>query len=385
MSERQWHLSASAISAFKACPYRWFLGYVEGLRKKDDTVAQRQGTNWHGLHEQYENARSAGREHDAAFDVAIEWLNEMYEQVPANKSKTEWATEREILAAAFAAYCWYWGTDQFATIATELKFDLPLHHPATGMPCPPNEVIRVGKIDRVVEHNDGVMQFERKSTSQSIDPDSAYWSKLKLDTQVSFYDLALCDMVQAGIIDDVYGPRTPVRGCLYDVWHRPKLEPKMLTQADTAALIETGEYCGTQFTVSVHQPEDKVESVTVDGWDCEIKPGKKGFAVSEVPPMFGARLLKDICERPEFYFQRREIARTDRERTDSRRQFYAIYRMMRTVVESQHIFQNEQQCDATFRCSYIDVCWQQADVSDGKTPPGFKRIFTETTTTGESR
>jgi hypothetical protein len=40
---------------------------------------------------------------------------------------------------------------------------------------------------------------------------------------------------------------------------------------------------------------------------------RKGFAIRETIGMFGARLLNDIYERPEFYFVRREIARTDAE------------------------------------------------------------------------
>lgn len=381
MSSRQWHLSASAISAFKACPVRWRYGYVEGLRPADDTTALRIGINWHAAHEAYELARVRGLSHTLAFDEAVDWLNEAYKQAPVNKSVETWAVEREIIASAFAAYCWYWGEDQFQTVATEQTFDLPLHHPQTGMPCPSNEVIRVGKIDRVILHNGRIMQLERKSTSKSIDPDSDYWSKLRLDTQVSFYDLAMNDMVEAGMMGD---GNTPVAGCLYDVWHKPKIEPKTLTQAATAELIETKRYCNTEFdVVMLNKPDGTLDRITVDGWGCEIAPGKKGFAVSEVPPMFGARLLADMCERPEFYFQRREVPRTDRDRKAAREQFYAVYRTMREMDKSGHYFQNEQQCDATFRCQYTSICWQNKDVLDGSTPPGFRRIFTDLTT-GES-
>jgi hypothetical protein len=49
--------------------------------------------------------------------------------------------------------------------------------------------------------------------------------------------------------------------------------------------------------------------VNVDGDVCEveIEPGKKGFAIRETIAMYGARLLNDIYERPEFYYVRREI------------------------------------------------------------------------------
>ena len=391
------HLSASAISAFKACPQRFRLAYREGLRPAQDTEAQRMGTNWHALHEVYQNERSEALEmgnspekaEDRAMEAAVDHLNERYAQVPATVTPTEWALEREKLLVSFMGYLWYWQDDPIEVLHSELAFDLPVHHPKTGLPLPTSQAIRVGKIDHVALWQGMIGNVERKSTTRSIDAGSDYWDKAKKDTQVSMYALGFRDMAAAGLLPDAvtshadYDPGR-VGNTLYDVWHKPTIKPAKLTQKDTAAFIESGEYRGAEFTVKVEGEDPPV--VTVDGEEVEVEQGKKGFAIRESVSMYGARLLDDIYERPEFYYARREIARTDKDLEHFRKEVYNIYQAQRTFANTGHWYENEQQCRATFPCAYIPICYGPgADaVCDGETTPdSFKRIFTDLTVGGE--
>lgn len=394
------------MAAFKACPTRFRFGYVEGVRLATDTDSQRMGTNWHALQEDYQNKLAVSlaegcMPEDAgqiAWQHAIDHLNKAYEEIPNGVTANAWAIERAILAYSFAGYVWYYSADTYRTVATEIPFRLPLHHPKTGMPLSSDDVLRVGKIDRMIERGTQYVNVEYKSTASSIAPESDYWAHLRLDTQVGMYVAAARDLQASDQLPGVPADAA-INGTLYDVWHKPQISPKMLTQGDTKTVIETGQYFDTLFTVEVKRKtntpvQEEVKGkmkdvdvwayeVEVDGVDVEVEAGKKedAFAIRETPEMFGARLLADIYERPAFYFRRQEITRTDAEIRGFRVEMYNIYQNMKGMEATGHYFHNEQQCEATFKCPYIPICYHQRDaaVLAGETPEGFKRIFTDLT------
>lgn len=372
-------LSASSISAFKACPTRFRLGYREGLRTSEDTDSQRTGTNWHALHETFANS---GNDMDAV--VAL--LNERYESIPLSKTPEEWEVERQVLLTCFIGYQWYYGEDPIEVIESELAFELPLHMPTTGLPLPLKEVKRHGKIDHLIVWHGMVGPLERKSTASKIEEGSPYWERSQKDTQVSMYALACRDMAKARLMPDsvlTHAMFDPTRfgNTLYDVWHKPTIRPSKLTQAETEAFVTTGDYCDVHFEVLLTNTPN---TLTVDGWSTEIFPGAKEgkYAIKETPGMFAARLLKDIQERPTFYFIRKEIPRTDQDLSKFRVALYNIYQSQKSQSKTGHWYDNEAQCRATFPCPYIPVCYGPgADrvCAEGLTPNGFRRIFTPLT------
>jgi len=401
-----YQMSASAISAFKHCPTRFRLAYREGLRPAQDTDALRMGTNWHALHEVYQTTVRETGDDDDALTAVSDYLTETYQEVPSWKSVAEWEVERIVLLRSFLCYLWYWDAQPIEYLADELCFDLPLIDPVIGMPLPMSEVKNVGKIDHVIRYNGMVGNLERKSTAQSVDPSSRYWERLQKDTQVSNYALAFADMKAAGLeqfgINGV-GPDERTGNTLYDVWHKPSSKPKDLTQKDTKSLIEGGEYFGETFKVEVEtgqvpttktdkdgavigagECEEGIVGITVDGEPAEWSPGARAGTVTlkETPQMFGARLSADIQERPEFYFARKEIPRTQADLIKYRRELFNIYQAQKMYAKTDCWYENENACTATFNCQYIPICYGPgADaVCDGKTTPAnFKRIFVDLT------
>lgn len=386
---RQYKLSASSIAAFKACPTRFRLSYREGLRPDQDTESQRVGTNWHGIHEVYQNTEG---DHDIKLSAVVEHLNERYDKVPSWTNRHTWDLEKQILLTCFVAYCWYYSDDTIEYVQQEIPFKLGLQIPKIGMDLPIEEVVRVGKIDHLINWGGMVGTFERKSTTRDIDPSSSYWERSKKDTQVSMYSLAIRDLHDQGVLplDGIEYER--LGNTLYDVWRRPSIKPKALTQKDTLVVLETGEYYGQKFDV-VQEGEALIdgkiripEKVFVNGEESEITVMKKGIAIRETIEMFAARLLDDITERPAHYFQRKEIARTKKELDKFRIELYNIYTAQKTFEKTGCWFENESQCRATFTCQYVPICYGPgADaVCDGKTTPdGFKRIFVDLTVEGQ--
>lgn len=395
-------LRASAVTDWKACPQRYNLKHNEGLVPDVEKEATRMGTNWHGLMEVYRNTERADRDRltaemdqgggddmiperaaEAAKDAAIGHLAERYKDCPAHEDPEAWGTEYIVLLYSFIGYLWYWQNDQIETLATEFGFDLPLHHPRTGLPLSTDEVVRHGTIDKLVRRNGVISVADYKSTSSPIDSDSSYWDHLGLDTQISMYVMAAQELHQQGELHQFgVGEHDVVAGAFYDVWHKPKIKPSTLTQKDTATLIEEGTYHGTEFKVT-HEQSGDTRVVMVDGDPATVTEGKRGFAIRETPRMFGARLLSDIMERPEFYFARREIPRTKADIQRFRTQLYRAYQMMKYANQTGFFVENERACKATFHCPYIPICHHGVNIADGFTPEGMKREITPLTLEGQ--
>lgn len=409
------HMSASSIGSFKACPARFRLAYREGLRVVEDTEALRIGTNWHALHETYQNAYREGLEHEAglshsdihehAMAAVIDHLNERYASAPVNKTTEEWDLERIQLLTGFIAYHWYYQNDVIEYLSQEMQFDLPIISPVNGMPLSLDDAKVVGRIDHIIKWQGMVGVKELKSTTRDIDQSSDYWLKARKDTQVSMYAYAirqLKDLPPAVLTQSAEG----FGNTLYDVWRRPKTRPTTLSQKDTAAFLESSTYFGQSFdlvaewdtTEEVKNAGKKNETtvttstlktLTVDGVSAEVTVGKSGgSSIRETIAMYGARLMNDITEQPDRYFQRREIARTERDLEQFKGDLYNIYQAMRNYDKTGTWYENEHSCQATFKCQYMPICYGpgSAEVSDGETTPnGFKRIFVDLTINGQEQ
>lgn len=406
------HLSASSIASFKACPQRYRLAYVEGLRPERDTDSLRVGTNWHAMHEEYANAfqdsvqdppHQEEEAHDSAMNAVVRLLNNRYAEVPSWLTADQWALERQILLTSFVGYQWYFQNDPIDFLASEIPFNLPLVNPEVGLPMPVEEVQRVGKIDHVILYRGGIMALERKSTSKSLAPDSDFWQRWTRDDQISMYAMAFRDMRDSGQMDwlltevpprmpefrmDVSDEARTLRygNTLLDVWRKPTIKPTTLTQKETAEFIASKQYMGQEFAIEV-AVTDTEHFVTVDGERVVVEQGKKGFAIKETIEMYGARLLQDIYADPTKYFVRREIARTDAEIADFQKSLWNVYQAQTAFGRSGLWYGNYSQCRATFTCPYVSVCFGSgADaVCDGRTvPTGFKRIFVDLTVNGKA-
>lgn len=362
-------LSATAIDNFQACNIRWLRSNVQRIRKDVQTTALRRGTSWHKLHELNVNR-----------DDQLAYINEAYETVPEGVSRSDWLIERIILMYSIIGFDWYFESqgDEFEIIANELEFEMPLYD-AEG-----NEiegVIVVGKIDQILRDKYGnIYVREFKSSSKSLD--DSYWSHLNLDPQVGIYILAINWMKCNGMLKE-YGIEpddSMITKVMYNVWHKPGIGPKFLTQKDSKEFVETGKYCDVDFEVQCgtqpdHEPET-VDEVYVDGEGAILTPGKKEgtYAIYETPEMFGARLLQDMYERPEFYFQQRELCRTPKEMIKFEQSLINMVHMMNYQLEYDLFYPCDKQCRARFNCSYIPLCEHNVEVDPENPPEGFSVV-----------
>jgi len=173
-----------------------------------------------------------------------------------------------------------------------------------------------GKIDAIVKLPDGRLAvLEYKTAGEDIAPDSEYWLRLRCDGQISLYVLAARAMGY------------DVATVLYDVTRKP--------------------------TIRLRQ--------------------------KETPEAFGQRLLADIGERPDFYYQRREVPRLE----DDLAQFQAeLWQQGQYLVElRRRAARLDDPSAAHFRnvgrltcgyCDFADLCLTGVRVDPTNPPAGYQ-------------
>jgi len=367
-------LSASAIKDFKACPMRYRNAHYYGIRPVVDTEAKRVGTNWHKIQE----INGASYDSDEArMEAVVAELNEVYGKIPDALDMEKLEIERIILLYSLLGYNWYYGNQKEEVLATEIKFEIPVVNPETGRALP--NVVNRGKIDKLIRVNGLIYVKEHKSTSSSVDPDSDFWGHLKLDTQTNNYVYAARKLQAQGKLEQygIYADKhydAPIAGVYFDAWHKPGIRPKKLSQGDSKKFVEDGMYCGGEKFEVICEAN---HTIIVNNKLVGVESGKKEgtFAIRETPEMFGARLLQDIVERSEFYFNCKELTKTDQDIIKFEWELYNIYKTIQEMVKTEHWYSDENQCEAKFKCDYMEQCYNNILIDQDHVPDGMELIF----------
>jgi hypothetical protein len=375
---RELRLSATANADYLACQRRYQLAYLFDLTRDADKDSTRVGGNWHRCHElcelpasvvcpdcqRHEEIRldcyvcgGTGYTLPDPMDRVARYLTQMYAIVPDNKTRDDWELERTILLYSLSGHRWLYAAeeDRWEVVGSEIKFEVPVYNPTTGRRMP--KTVFVGKIDRLVrDRSTGLVYvWERKSTSLSI-KDETYWQGLAQGDQISGY-LYGGRFAQANGMLKPYGVKPedpPIAGAFCDVWHKPDIAPKRVSEADKKIIADTGTYCGTCLSLPFTIPS-------------------RGEVVIETPEMFGARLLADIAERPEHYFAQREVSHTDKEIEVFYHRLYRLAKQIRSVERDGLWICNLQSCSSKFRCEFLDLCNSNVEAGPETVPIGYRK------------
>jgi len=144
--------------------------YVEGIRRIEDTEAQRTGTNWHEIQDissqrpnsvcrpcanlgkpdsQCSLCAGEGFLPDDLMDAVLRVLNTAYENIPAGVDTAVLKRERTVLLYSLSGYKWFYSDHPIEVLARELKFSMPLFGPS-GRALP--NVCIDGMIDKLVRY-----------------------------------------------------------------------------------------------------------------------------------------------------------------------------------------------------------------------------------------
>lgn len=333
-------LTHSRMQAFKLCRKKHYWAYELGLRRVVDAKALRMGSAGHEGLDAYKKTGS--------LEAAIHAVSDMYAGLPEGIEQYDWEIERETVECLVAGYVWRWQDFKFEVLQSEQAFNIPLRNPSTNRSSTIWQL--AGKIDGIIKIDNRNLILEHKFISDDISPDSDYWRRLQIDTQITIYTHAARELG--------YEPES----VLYDVIRKPTIKPSAVPVLD-----DNGD--------KVVLGEDGKRVMTAQGKPRQSGDKAKGY-VLQTRSMFveewSQKLQCDIELRPDWYYQRQEIARLDDDIAEMKVENWEIQKAIREAQKTNAHFKTVNLGSCSY-CSYFGLCSSKFKFED-RIPEGFVHL-----------
>ncbi len=332
-------LTQSRLATLRQCPRKHWYRYEVGLARATTANYLRIGKAFHrGL-----ELRGLGATQEAAIADALL----PYSAPPPGVDEHEYAVERETVAHLLAGYYWRYENDELAVQQTELQFHIPLVNPDSARASAAHEL--AGKIDAIVRLPDGRLALlEYKTAGEDIGPESDYWLRLRGDAQISTY------MIAARALG------YDIATVMYDVTRKPTIRPRQIPLTDADGLKIVLDAAGARVLTKQGKPRQTGD--TELGYMLQTRP--------ETPEEFGRRLLADIADRPDYYYQRREVPRLDDDLAECRVELWQQSQQLLETRRRGRWFRNVTRMNCG-GCEFAGICLNNVTVDPANPPSGF--------------
>lgn len=328
----------SQLATLRQCPHKHYLRYELGLARAVSANYLRLGQAFHLGLERYHRSREP--------ETAIGEATQSYATVPPNVDPYEWDIERETVAQLLTGYFWRYANDDLEIVAVEQTFNIPLRNPATGKSSRTFNL--AGKIDAIARLPDGRLAIlEYKTAGEDISPDSNYWLRLRADAQISVYMLG------------ALGSGWNVSTILYDVTRKPTIQPRQNPMLDSDGYKIVLDSQGERVYTKQGKPRQTGDAAL--GYTLPTQP--------ETPTEYGARLLADIGARPDYYYQRREVSRTEDDLLECQHELWQQSQQLIEIRRHGRWYRHVTR-DCTF-CEFVGLCLNNVRVDPASPPSGF--------------
>src|SRR3990167_1316709 len=294
-------LTNSSLTTFKTCPRKYQFRYEMGMAPVRESDPLYFGKLIHFGLDKW----SKGLRNIAGT------LDAVTQEFGKSDNKDEYVLARA--AALLEGYHSKYKDEPYSFVFSEGKFNAPLLNPLTSRESKTFELGMV--LDRIVEDLSGRRYLiETKTTSEDIeDPNSDYWHRLGIDSQISTYYYGA----------EINGYK--IESCIYDVIRKPTIRPKQV------------------------------------GKDVDSENPKR----EETPQEYYERLSADIKARPNFYFARKVIPRSETDIKDYLFDVYETSKVLRSFQLSGKFPRFIHSCRGNFGyCEYFSVCSGRASFHD---------------------
>lgn len=334
-------LTASRLRVARSCKRKHRIMYELGYRPVSEAEELLFGILIHLLLEAWWLAVQRGQV-KIALDFALAALSKANADV-WDKARAE---------AMIRGYDARWSDEaqHYEVLGVELKFLTQIINPETGKA---SQTWREGgKLDVLLrDKRDGLVRFmEHKTSSEDLSPGSAYWSKLRMDAQVSIY------------FDGARALGREVAGCLYDVLAKPQQRPVQVPVLD-----EHGN------KIVLNAQGERVR--TAQGKWRQTADKEQGFVLQtreETPAEYLLRMVEAIAAAPDRFYGRVEVVRLDEEINEARADIWSIAKELREDELHHRAPRNPDACERFGRlCGFFDVCTGSASLDD---PSRFRRV-----------
>jgi len=233
--------------------------------------------------------------------------------------------------------------DQYDVLEVESEFSFPLLNPETEAPS--RTFNEAGKIDGVLrDKRTGVIKvLEHKTTSDSIDPESNYWPRLVMDTQITKYLLSL----RSRGID--------ANSVVYDVVKKPAYKLGNIPMVDED---------GTKIVLDASG--ERVRTKDGKKWR-QTADADAGYVLQTRPETLDElcfRTHQEINEKRDSYFAVKEISRSDSELLEYMNDAWAMSQQLLYFRRRNLWPRNPSACTQFGTCEFFDLCCGRATVDN---------------------
>lgn len=303
-------LTNSSLKTFRECPRKYNFAYEMELEPAVSPEYFRFGSLWHiGLEAWAKNKN---------LDEALDAMNAEHQHL----MEDEYSMFKAF--ALMEAYHERYKDEPYTCIPSDIEreFVAPVLNPDTARDS--KLFTYRGKFDRLYrDRSERILLVESKTTSENIAPESDYWRRLQMDSQISGYYLGA----------EASGLK--IESCLYDVVRKPALQPLKATPVENRKYTKDGKLYAAQ--------RDK----------------------DETPREYYERVKADIASRPDYYFARKEIPRSANDLNDH---LFDVWNTAQTIHSSRKNGKwprNTSSCiTLTSTCPFWAACSGQASIED---------------------
>lgn len=260
-----------------------------------------------------------------------------------------------------------WHAEPLTVLFVEQEFTADVVNPETGHESRTWELF--GRLDAGVEDEHArAFIVEHKTTSSDLD-NPFYWVKLRLDAQISTY--------YPGVRSLGHEPA----GVIYDVIRKPGKPYKATPEDKRKYTVRKDKACPACKRKGGAESAPHVVCLSGDSEDplavyatCSegrlvTDPGGKLYANmrerDETPAEYAERVAKDVGEKPDAYYRRAIIERTE---TDEREAAADTWQLAQAMRESVRLNRFPRNPDACVRfgdtCPFFPVCTREVSLAD---------------------
>jgi len=317
----------SSLSVARSCLRKYDLKYNGrlGLAHREESEALAVGTCWHGIQETFGREMAAPPPRRDPVAAAVQYATE-------HAPNPLWA---EKLRRLFVAHAWYWSDHPLEYVAQEKQFEIEIAGAKVA-----------GVLDGIIKVDGRLGLHEYKTTADSLDAESNYWTKLRMDTQVGIYALAM---------QELYG--SPPEFILYDVTRKPTIRPKRVLKKEMERMRR--EAVGGATTTYYGEAFDELAVLQAFEND------------EETIAMYGARLTADIGNEPSKFFARREVPRTAADFGSLRKDLADQIQLLEQAMLSDNMHRNPNACGDYGTCEFFGLCSRNVYPMGTEVPDGY--------------
>jgi hypothetical protein len=211
-----------------------------------------------------------------------------------------------------------WGNQTFNVLEVEQMITADMWNPESGRMS--RSYLMAGKRDVLLSDELGqTLLMDHKTCSEDItDPSESYWRQLLVENQPTYY--MLMDHLNARRVDYA----------LWDVVRKPSISPRQITKAERAEIGKYNAWFG--------RPAEPCDRETFD--------------------MYESRVAHDCTVvRPEWYFQRRQVARLDSQLIECASESWEIGKaMLEERKRTRHVRNSGACMNYGSPCKFLGIC-----------------------------